>query len=77
MVILFSFILHIFAITKINDMETVNKYTPRRRQPEHKPKISESGKLQPQSVELEDAVLGALMLEKDQCFFTSRFNASS
>ena len=46
-------------------METVNKYTPRRRQPEHKPKISESGKLQPQSVELEDAVLGALMLEKD------------
>ena len=46
-------------------METVNKYTPRRRQPEHKSKISESGKLQPQSVELEDAVLGALMLEKD------------
>ena len=46
-------------------MEPVNKYTPRRKQPEHKSIMSENGKLQPQSRELEEAVLGALMLESD------------
>lgn len=33
--------------------------------PKHNPKITETGKLQPQDKDIEDAVLGALMLEKD------------
>ena len=37
-----------------------------RQKPQHTPVITDSsGKLQPQAVELEEAVLGALMLEKD------------
>ena len=51
---------------KNNDMEFVNdnnKY--RRNRPVHKSDLAENGKLQPQDKELEDAVLGALMLEKD------------
>ena len=37
-----------------------------RKKPQHTPVITDpSGKLQPQAVELEEAVLGALMLEKD------------
>lgn len=37
----------------------------RRSKPEHKSEMTLDGKLQPQDKELEDAVLGALMLEKD------------
>ena len=45
-------------------METRNTYTPRQKKT-YAPKVSEQGKLQPQDTELEEAVLGALMLEKD------------
>lgn len=47
-------------------MELTNDYKTRRKKPEHiSPQVSELGKLQPQDMELEEAVLGALMLEKD------------
>ena len=37
-----------------------------RRRPQHEPQVvSEFGKLQPQDLQIEEAVLGALMLEKD------------
>lgn len=43
-----------------------NQRTRYRQKPQHSPVITDaSGKLQPQAVELEEAVLGALMLEKD------------
>lgn len=44
-------------------METRRNYT--RQKKAYAPKVSEQGKLQPQDKELEEAVLGALMLEKD------------
>lgn len=37
----------------------------RRQRPTHKSEIADNGKLQPQDKEIEEAVLGALMLEKD------------
>lgn len=46
-------------------MDKTNEYTPRRQRPIHKSDLAENGKLQPQDKELEEAVLGALMLEKD------------
>ena len=45
-------------------METRRNYTPRQKKT-YAPKVSEQGKIQPQDTELEEAVLGALMLEKD------------
>ena len=44
-------------------METRRNYTHQKKA--YAPKVSEQGKLQPQDKELEEAVLGALMLEKD------------
>ena len=45
-------------------MEPRRNYTSRQKKT-YAPKVSEQGKLQPQDTELEEAVLGALMLEKD------------
>lgn len=42
-----------------------NNYENRRNKPIHKSQFGEGGKLLPQDKELEEAVLGALMLEKD------------
>lgn len=46
-------------------MENNNDFKYRRQRPVHKSDYAENGKLQPQDKELEEAVLGALMLEKD------------
>ena len=49
----------------MEEFET-GKQARRRTRPTHEPEImSEFGKLPPQDTSLEDAVLGALMLEKD------------
>ena len=45
--------------------EQNTKYTNRRQAPEHRSVVADNGKLQPQDKDLEEAVLGALMLEKD------------
>lgn len=37
----------------------------RRQQPKHQPELTAAGRIQPRDTELEEAVLGALMLEKD------------
>lgn len=44
-------------------METTNK--TRRNKPEHQPLYDNGGRMQPRDKDLEEAVLGALMLEKD------------
>ena len=47
-------------------MEFVNSQNkPRRQQPKHQPELTAAGRIQPRDTELEEAVLGALMLEKD------------
>ncbi len=46
-------------------MDNTKEYIPRRQRPAHVSSIAENGKLQPQDKEIEEAVLGALMLEKD------------
>ncbi len=45
--------------------ENDNNYRTRRNKPQHQPIIDVAGRMQPRDKDLEEAVLGALMLEKD------------
>ena len=56
---------HFFLILQKRFQMENNNYENRRNKPIHKSQFGEGGKLLPQDKELEEAVLGALMLEKD------------
>ena len=45
--------------------ETDNKFSNRRSKPQHQSMYDAGGRMQPRDKDLEEAVLGALMLEKD------------
>lgn len=45
-------------------MDANNNFNNRRSKPQHSPMYDAGGRMQPRDKELEEAVLGALMLEK-------------
>ena len=55
----------IFAALKVYEMAEQRKYTRTSRTPVKSKPVDEYGHLQPQAIDFEEAVLGALMIDKD------------
>ena len=49
----------------MEDTNTPKRRAPRRQAADNTPKLSEYGHVQPQALEFEEAVLGALMIDSD------------